>query len=152
MALCQSKCQPGESLSFLDTCSLKWYFTTKVCFVNQLLNLRCLELKIFYSFQCSSTIIACSFLKASKLSKSVHPKLSSASCDIIQVFFIVSHAQHFYPKLRWTPAGINIVPSKTAETPLFAPAIFVPRQVWDNFLVFFKKRTWTVAEREELCS
>ncbi len=48
-----------------------------------------------------------SLLKASKLYKNIHPKLSTALCGIIQVFFIVSHAQYFQNTFISTRKQLN---------------------------------------------
>ncbi len=74
----------------------------------QWLTLRCFELKVFFSvfFQSKQVISQMcvpfmpavyrgSLEKASQLSKNINPKLSTGSCGLIQVFFIVSYAQFF---------------------------------------------------------
>ncbi len=50
----------------------------------------------------------------------------------------------------WTPAQINKYGSvkNCRNSFLSAPAIIIRLQVWDNFSVFFKKRTWGYANEK----
>ncbi len=93
---------------------VKEHFVTKLFFVHQLLDLKCLEVKnIFFSFQhnfmanaffpkMQATYFSCyasslwrySF-KTSNPSKTIHPKIFKASRGIISVFFVVSWARYF---------------------------------------------------------
>ncbi len=103
-----------------------------------------------------------------QLSKDVHPKLSTASCGIMQVFFIVSYAQSFQNTL--IPAIKLLNPTHLIQCfvlqvtvtlnvgevwlklkcfgqelqkllSLSASDIFTRLQIWENFLLFFLKRT-----------
>ncbi len=83
---------------FAQDWAVKVIFHSKIQFcVSVTLSLRCLELKnVFFSFQRPSTLASFAgslwrySFRTSKPSKNVHPEHSAASCDSIQVSFMVS--------------------------------------------------------------
>ncbi len=85
---------------FLFKCCLKSYFSAKFCFIYQLLSLRCLEDFFFFMSAFLHATVNGWFLlllrctrentQTIKKRENVRPKLSTASCRLIKVFFIVS--------------------------------------------------------------
>ncbi len=73
-------------------------------------------------FKC--TILSCRL----NFSKTKAPKSNTCS-----VFHVMCYS---YSRSCWTPAWINMIPPKTAETPLSGPAVFVSLQGWENLSVF----------------
>ncbi len=94
-----------------ESLNWKWLFTTKFCFLISYSPLDFLDWR-FLEFLHGKPVIfkICAHVRwqpvkvhswKNQNSKNFHPKLSTALCGIIQIFFIMLHAQYFQNTLIW---------------------------------------------------